>query len=150
MLYGKGEIFPEIIVTGAKVANGVKALAEKNDPYNPQNFLVDEGAEVVGKVKKVITTVPVRKPNRQEWIRVNPNPAYRMAKVFLLALQGQMKVAHYLVLPKVAPIIESDIVTVTMLTAYSRARWSVPLADSAGEQRRGRDQLLVGKRFGGG
>jgi hypothetical protein len=128
---------PEITVTGAKVANGVKTLAEQNDPYNPKNFLVDEGAEVVGKVKKVITTVPVRKPNRQEWIRVNSNPAYRMAKVFLLALQGQMKVAHYLVLPKFAPIIESDIITVTMLTAYSRTGgvflWPIRLANNGDE-----------------
>ena len=29
-------------------------------------------------VKKLVTTVPTRKPHRQEFVRVHPDPAYRL------------------------------------------------------------------------
>jgi hypothetical protein len=37
-------------------------------------------ADTVG-VKKLLTTVPVRKPNRQEFVRVHRDPAYRLTPV---------------------------------------------------------------------
>jgi hypothetical protein len=37
-------------------------------------------ADIVG-VKKLLTAVPVRKPNRQEFVCVHPDPAYRLTFV---------------------------------------------------------------------
>ena len=33
-----------------------------------------------GAAEKLLTTVPVRKPNKQDFVRVNPDPAYRQQK----------------------------------------------------------------------
>ena len=41
------------------------------DPFNPAALRLDQSfADTVG-VKKLLTTVPVRKPNRQDFVRVN-------------------------------------------------------------------------------
>ena len=54
-----------------------------NDSFNPEDLrLSQDFAGSIG-VRKLITTVPTRKPNRQEFIRVHPDPAYRLETVAL-------------------------------------------------------------------
>ena len=55
--------------------------------------------ETVGTCK-LITTVPVRKPNQQEFFRVHPDPAYRLTPAAVIELKDERET--YLVLP--API----------------------------------------------
>ena len=55
--------------------------------------------ETVG-TRKLITTVPVRKPNQQEFFRVHPDPAYRLTPAAVIELKDERET--YLVLP--API----------------------------------------------
>ena len=44
------------------------------DPFNPDNLRLSQSfAETVG-VKKLLTTVPVRKPSPQDFVRVHPDP----------------------------------------------------------------------------
>jgi len=56
------------------------ALAEsvaKSDPFDLSNLLLDQSfAESIG-VRKLLTTVPARKPSDQDFMRVHPDPAYR-------------------------------------------------------------------------
>ena len=48
-----------------------------SDPYDLARLRVNpEGMEALG-VKKLLTTVPVRKPNKQDFIRVRPEPQHR-------------------------------------------------------------------------
>ena len=43
------------------------------DPFDPAALRLDQSfADTVG-VKKHVTTVPVRKPNRQDFVRVHPD-----------------------------------------------------------------------------
>jgi hypothetical protein len=50
---------------------------EQDDPFDLSKLRLDQSfAETVG-VKKLLRTVPVRKPNSQDFIRVNPDPNYR-------------------------------------------------------------------------
>jgi hypothetical protein len=50
------------------------------NPFDPAALRLDQSfAEMVG-VKKLLTTVPVRKPNRQDFVRVHPDPAYRLTQ----------------------------------------------------------------------
>src|SRR6516225_6749656 len=47
------------------------------DPYDLASLRLTQAfTETVG-TKKLITTVPVRKPKKQEWVRVHPGLEYR-------------------------------------------------------------------------
>jgi hypothetical protein len=45
---------------------------ERPDPFDPARLRLDPGAELVG-IKRVIANVPIRRPKRQEFIRVHPS-----------------------------------------------------------------------------
>src|SRR6516162_6208537 len=47
------------------------------DPFQPENLRIDLDLLNEGGTKKLLTTVPVRKPNKQDFIRVHPDPKYR-------------------------------------------------------------------------
>jgi len=50
---------------------------EAPDPFDLANLRLEQNfAETVG-VKKLLRTVPVRKPNKQDFVRVHPDPEYR-------------------------------------------------------------------------
>jgi hypothetical protein len=47
------------------------------DPFAPENLRLDQSFTETVSVKKLFTTIPVRKPGRQVFFRVHPDPAYR-------------------------------------------------------------------------
>ena len=60
------------------------------DPFDPAALrLGQKFADGVG-VKKHTTTVPTRKPNRQDFVRVDPRPEYRVG---LSASSSSRKIA---------------------------------------------------------
>ena len=63
------------------------------NPFDPAALRLDQSyADTVG-VKKLLTTVPVRKPNRQDFVRVHADPAPRSAgKQFWLKTLVQIRV----------------------------------------------------------
>jgi hypothetical protein len=67
------------------------------NPFDPAALRLDQSfAEAVG-VKKLLTTVPVRKPNRQDFVRVHRDPAYRLTPAAIIELKEDREV--YLVTP---------------------------------------------------
>ena len=42
------------------------------DPFDPENLRLDQSFVETSGVKKLLTTVPVRKPNNQDFVRVHP------------------------------------------------------------------------------
>ena len=92
-------------------------------------------ADTVG-VKKLLTTVPVRKPNRQEFVRVHPDPAYRLTPAAIIEVKEDREV--YLVMPDMAPILPGEFSTVTLLTTINRQGtlhiWPVKLPAPDGRQ----------------
>src|SRR6516225_2756698 len=74
-------------------------------------------ADTVG-VKKLLTTVPVRKPNRQEFVRVHPDPTYRLTPAAIIELKEDRET--YLLLPKMAQALPGEFSTVTLLTTINR------------------------------
>jgi hypothetical protein len=48
-------------------------------------------ADTVG-VKKLLTTVPVRKPNRQDFVRVHPDPEYRLTPAAIIEVKEDREV----------------------------------------------------------
>ena len=70
------------------------------NPFDPAALRLDQSfADTVG-VKKLLTTVPVRKPNRQDFVRVHPDPKYRLTPAAIIEVKEDREV--YLVLPGIA------------------------------------------------
>jgi hypothetical protein len=62
---------------------GSDAARPEADPFNLASLrLTQDFASAVG-VKKLITTIPVRKPSREWFVRTHPDPAYRLLTAVL-------------------------------------------------------------------
>jgi hypothetical protein len=48
------------------------------DPFDPANLRLSQNFLTTGGVKKHVTSVPVRKPTKEEWFQVNPSPGYTL------------------------------------------------------------------------
>jgi hypothetical protein len=92
---------------------------------NPENL---EGAGV----KKLITTVPVKKTGKQDYIRIRPEPSYRETLAFLELKDDR---ETYIVSPAVVPELQGECFIATLFTAITRTgvlfMWPVrvPAAD---------------------
>jgi hypothetical protein len=106
------------------------------DPFNPAALRLDQSyADTVG-VKKLLTTVPVRKPNRQEFVRVHPDPRYRLTPAATIEVKEDREV--YLVTPNMAQALPGEFATVTLFTTINRQGtlqlWPVKLPNPDGRQ----------------
>jgi hypothetical protein len=95
----------------------------------PQNF-----AKTVG-VKKAPINVPVRKPNKQELVRVHPSDDYRLETV-VLELKAERET--YLVAPELWPELPGELTPKVLFTTINRqgvlALWSVRMPGDGGRQ----------------
>jgi hypothetical protein len=48
------------------------------DPFDPVRLRMDQDFGATAGVKKLITTIPVRKPSRESFVRTHPDRAYRL------------------------------------------------------------------------
>ena len=105
------------------------------NPFDPDRLRIDLSfSEGVG-VKKALITIPVKKPSRQDFIRVHPSAAFRLP-VAIIELRDDRET--FLVLPDVAREIPGEYTTVTMHTCINRQGvvflWPVRLPGSDGRQ----------------
>ena len=68
-------------------------------------------------MKKLLTTVPVRKPNAQDFVRVHHDSAYRMA---FAAIELKDDREIYLLLPEIAQQLPGEFIMITLHTAINR------------------------------
>jgi hypothetical protein len=110
------------------------------NPFDPAGLRLDQSfADTVG-VQKLLTTVPVRKPNRQDFVRVHLNPNYRVTPVGIMEVKEDREV--YLVPRDVALALPKEVVRevvpVTLFTAINRQGtlflWPVKLSRPDGRQ----------------
>ena len=92
-----------------------------------QNF-----SEVIG-VKKQISTIPVRKPGRQDFIRVHPDESYRLQTAILELKEDR---ENYLIAKDLWQELSGEVVPKMLYTAMNRqgvlSLWPVRLADETG------------------
>jgi hypothetical protein len=87
------------------------------NPFDPAALRLNQSfADMVG-VKKLLTTVPVRKPNRQDYVRVHPDPAFRLTPVAIIELKEDREV--YLVTPDIAQQLPGEFNVVTLYLAIN-------------------------------
>ena len=105
------------------------------DPFDPEALRLDQSFVESSGVKKLLTTVPVRKPNNQDFVRVHEGEAYRLTSA-IIELKDDREV--YLVLPLVAHQLPGEVSPVTLYTGINRQGvvflWPVKLPSSDGRQ----------------
>src|SRR5260370_10131441 len=95
------------------------APAPELNPFAPESLRLDLNVTEGLGVKKVVATIPVRKPNNQDYIRVHPSPGFRLP-VALIELKDDREV--YLILPNIARDIPAASFAATMYTPITRPR----------------------------
>jgi hypothetical protein len=105
------------------------------DPFNPEALRLDQSFLAGGQVKKMLTTVPVRRPNPQDFVRVHPGEDYRLT-VALIVLRDDRE--SYLVDPRLAAELSGEWAPYTIYTAITRQGvvhlWPVRLPSEDGRQ----------------
>src|SRR5262249_49790686 len=104
------------------------------DPFDPQNLRLSQSfIETVG-VKKLLTTIPVRKRGQQDFVRVHPAPEYR-ENFPLIELRDDRE--EYIVTADLLPQLTGEFATDTPDTTINRQGtvffWPVRLPPSDGK-----------------
>jgi hypothetical protein len=113
-----------------KIAGG----PQPSDIWSPEALRIDQSFLNVGAAKKLLTTVPVRKPNKQDFVRVNPDPDYRLP-VGLIELNENREM--FLVVPEVSQeLSQSEFFLATLYLTFNRQKvlsvWPVKLPAADG------------------
>jgi hypothetical protein len=91
-------------------------------------------ADTVG-VKKILATVPVGKPNKQDFVRVHPGEEFRLSPVALIELKDDRET--YIVTPTMAANLPGEFSPCSLFLAINRQGvlrvWPVKLPGSDGK-----------------
>jgi hypothetical protein len=103
------------------------------DPFSVEALRLDQSFEEKSGVRKLLTTVPVRKPTKQEWVRVHPDEAYRNTfAVIKLEEAGEF----YILTPAIARELTNETLKVTIYTAINKQNvvflWPARVPDPEG------------------
>jgi len=88
------------------------------NPFDPKALRLDQSFADKAGVKKLITTVPVRKPNRQVFVRVHPDESYWLTPAAIIESKEERET--YLVLPEMAKELPGEFAAATLFTAITR------------------------------
>ena len=105
--------------------------------------LSQDFATAIG-VKKRITTVPVRKPNRQEFVRVHPDPKYRLDTA-VVELKAERET--YVVAPSLWPEVHGELIPKRLLLTMTRQNvlilWPIRLPGEDGRIDQWNDSAMI-------
>ncbi len=103
--------------------------APPSDPYDPRNLVMAQDFASAAGVRRLITMVPVRKPNRYEFVRVHDDPAFHLQTAALVFKEEREEL--YLVDRALWPDLASEIRPIGLYTTINRQNvltvWSVKL-----------------------
>lgn len=106
---------------------------EPTDPFDLTSLRLDQSFIETAGVKKLLTTVPVRKPGRQEFVRVHPDGQYRCD---FAAIELKEDREIYVVRPEVYNELLGETIHITLYTTMTRQGvlflWPVRLPDPDG------------------
>jgi hypothetical protein len=89
---------------------------EKLNPFTPENLLLPQNFVEGAGVKKLLTTVPVRKPSKQTFFRVHPSPDYR-GMFPVIELKDERE--EYVVTNRLLPDLATEVVHKELVLAIS-------------------------------
>jgi hypothetical protein len=104
------------------------------DPFDLANLRLSQNFATAG-VRKLLKTVPVHKPNPQDFVRVHPDPQYR-ENFPVIELKDERE--EYVIAAGLLPELIGEFVNKTLFTAINRQGvlflWPVRLPDPQGKQ----------------
>jgi hypothetical protein len=119
-------------------AGAVQQIAARSNHFNPASLRLPQNfsAANVG-VKRVLNTVPIRKPGNQEFVRVHEDPAFTL-ETMVLELKEDRET--FIVCPSLWSELSGELVPKALYTTISRqkvvALWPVRLATEDGRSDR--------------
>jgi hypothetical protein len=96
---------------------GVPSTAAPVDPFDIASLRLNPSFLETAGVKKLLTTVPARKPSPQDFVRVHPAPEYR-ENFAMIDLKDDRE--DYLVRPETLQELAGEVVLKTVFTAINR------------------------------
>ena len=105
------------ILSSTDTGQTAGAPVTPDDPFDLSKLRLDQSFVEAAGVKKLLTTVPVRRPNPQDFIRVHADPEYRAA-LALIELRDDREI--YLLTPDIARQLPGEFVMATLYTAINR------------------------------
>jgi hypothetical protein len=87
------------------------------DPFDIESLRINPSFQETAGVKKLLTTVPIRRPHAQEWFRVHPEESYRNTFA-VINLKDDRET--YIVHPTIAPELVGETIYVTLFTVINR------------------------------
>jgi hypothetical protein len=111
----------------------VELPATPFSPFDPAALRLNQNfAESTG-VKKLVTTIPVRKPNKQDFVRVHSDPAFRLETAVLEFKEDR---ETYLVAPHLWSELVGELTPKVLFTAMNRQKvlfvWAIRLPNEDG------------------
>lgn len=105
------------------------------DPFDPNTLrLSQDFAGQVG-VKKLLTTVPVKRPARHDFVCVHPDESYRLSPAAIIELKEEREA--YLIAPDMATELSGEFAITALFMAITRqgvlSLWPVKLPGSDGK-----------------
>ncbi len=124
---------PKISQTTARVQNPASNGRASGAAINLEDFRIDQNYAAHIQVRKTVVTVPVQKPDRQTWVYINPDPAFRMS---VGVLEDRENRRTFVVTPALLPEVVGDLIP-KILVAYATkqstiALWPIRLPDESG------------------
>jgi hypothetical protein len=114
--------------------DSVEVLTRPKSPFDPAALRLNQNfAESTG-VKKLVTTIPVRKPGKQDFVRVHSDPAFRLETAVLEFKEDR---ETYLVAPHLWSELVGELTPKVLFTAMSRQKvlfvWAIRLPNEDGK-----------------
>jgi hypothetical protein len=115
---------------------GKEAPASAPDPFDLSNLRLSQSFTETAGVKKLITTIPVRKPSAQDWVRVHPDP--QMRDNFPLIELKDERGEEYVIAGSLVGELVGEFVSKTLYVCINRqgvlSLWPVRLPDPDGRE----------------
>jgi hypothetical protein len=93
------------------------AIPAPDDPFDPAKLRLSQDFTEMAGVKKLLTSVPVRKPKKHDWFRVHPSSDY--CEPLGIIEYGDDR-EHYLVTPAMTTALVDEYATCIVFTAITR------------------------------
>lgn len=103
----------------AKKSNDIPEPGDvvSENPFDPKRLRLSQNFAELAGVKKILSTVPTNKPNRQEFIRTHPDPSYRLETAVLEMKEDR---ETYLVDPDLWSDLPGEVVPKILYTTINR------------------------------
>ena len=124
---------PQAVPEPEGETQGAAVTTTQLDPFSPANLRLSQSFTETVRVEKLLTTVPVRKPGPQDFVRVHPAAEYR-EHFPMVELRDERE--EYIVTAGLVAELAGEFVTKTLHTAINRQGivffWPVRLPSSDG------------------